>query len=246
MSNTQELELWCVDLGASGGALRAIEQRTPRICTDGHARAAKIPDQHRREQWLAAHVALRLLIERIAGERWRRVTFARGERGKPYLPDAPIAFSLSHAGGLALIGIAREGAIGVDVEQARRVRIDAARRARIVEAGNALGGTGAPAGGETEFLQAWVRLEALAKADGCGIGRLLTALGILGAGKQAAATQSMSERVAAFVAGAPARQVRDVPIGPGIYGAAAYGGLREPPVLRWLPVEQEALEKLAL
>jgi 4'-phosphopantetheinyl transferase len=90
-----------------------------------------------------------------------------------------LGFSLSHARGVALIGLTPAGTIGVDVERTREVRIAAERRAAIEAAGAALGASLA-GDGNTRFLHAWVRLEAYAKADGCGIGRLLTQLSNLG------------------------------------------------------------------
>ncbi len=180
MNGTQTTELWCIDLAAAAPALRAIEQRTPRLCPADHTRAAAFSDADVREEWLATHIALRLLIERAAGPHWRCVPFDRSERGKPHLGGASLAFSLSHAPSLALIGLAPRGAIGVDVERTRVVRIGEARRARIEDAGAALIARPLPSEGSARFLQAWVRLEAYAKADGCGIGRLLTRLGILG------------------------------------------------------------------
>ena len=171
-------------------ALHTLEERTPRLSAADRARAADLSDLTVRAEWVATHIALRLLIERAAGTQWRRATFMRSERGKPHLDGAPLAFSISHAPGLALIGLAPGGSIGVDVERTRRVRVGEARRARIEAAGAALSNEPLPAEGSARFLQAWVRLEAVAKADGCGIGRLLTRLGILGVSDEIRAGQA--------------------------------------------------------
>lgn len=246
MSDRQNLELWCVDLAAAAPALQAVEARTPRLSAADETRASAFSDTGVRTEWRAAHIALRLVIERAAGARWRGAAFARRERGKPCLEGVPIDFSLSHAPGLALIGIARGGLIGVDVERTRAVRIDTARRASIREAGSGLCAARLPSEGDAGFLQAWVRLEAYAKAEGCGIGRLLTRLGIFGAGARAPETVLQArERAAALLADGAVASVCDLQLGSGIYAAVACGGGAPTPV-RWLPTSSESLEKLII
>jgi 4'-phosphopantetheinyl transferase len=247
-SGTHASQLWCVDLGAVGPALRAMEQRTPRLCAADRQRADAFSDRVVRDEWLATHIALRLLIERAAGPQWRGATFARSDRGKPHLEGATIAFSLSHAPGLALIGIAREGSIGVDVERARCVRVDAGRRERIAEAGATLAAAPLPADADARLLQAWVRLEAYAKADGCGLGRLLTRLGILG--RSAAAREapgSVRERVELMLRDPQSpKLVADLDLGDDTFAAVASSNpaaISEP---AWLPTGSEDLEKLLI
>jgi len=234
VSGIETPELWCVDLAAAGAALHTLEERTPRLSAADRARAADLSDVTVRAEWVATHIALRLLIERAAGTQCRRATFVRSERGKPHLDGAPLAFSISHAPGLALIGLAPGGSIGVDVERTRRVRVGEARRARIEEAGAALSTAPLPTKGNARFLQAWVRLEALAKADGCGIGRLLTRLGILGAGNL----------VVALLAGDTPPSVRDLHLGDGVFAAVASIGIVAIGEPAWLPTRVESLEKL--
>jgi 4'-phosphopantetheinyl transferase len=238
-------ELWCVDLAAAGPALHALEKRTPRLSLADRARASDFSEKTARAEWEATHIALRLLIERYAGAQWRGATFARSERGKPRLDGTPLVFSISHAPGLALIGLAPCGGIGVDIERTRRVRVGEARRARIEAAGAALTDAPLPTEVDARFLQAWVRLEALAKADGCGIGRLLTRLGILGVGDAFRARQpSAGDTVAAMLAGDTPPAVRDLQLGNGVYAAVASIGVAGVAAPAWLPTQVESLEKL--
>jgi 4'-phosphopantetheinyl transferase len=245
LSDRQNAELWCVDLAAAADALRTLEQHTARLSAEDRQRAAAFSDDGVRNEWLAARIALRLLIEHAAGPSWRGVAFAREERGKPHLQGAPISFSLSHAPGLALIGLAREGRIGVDIERSRTVRIDAHRRARIREAGAAMDALPLPASEGEGFLQAWVRLEAVAKADGCGIGRMLTRLGISGAGARAPITPGDARaRAAAVFADGPATCVHDLQLGDGVYAAVALSSVPEALPVHRLPTALTELEKL--
>ncbi len=245
MSGIQTPELWCVDLGAAGPALHTLEERTPRLSPADRVRASDLTDPIVRAEWLATHIALRLLIERAAGTQWRRAVFTRSERGKPHLDGTPLTFSISHAPGLALIGLAPRGSIGVDIERPRRVRVGEARRARIEEAGAALSNEPLPTEGNARFLQAWVRLESLAKADGCGIGRLLTRLGILGVSDEFRAGQaSAGDMVAALLAGEAPPSVRDLQLGDGVYAAVASVGVEAIGAPAWLPTRVDSLEKL--
>lgn len=220
-----------------------MERRTPRLSDADRDRASAFTGTRVADEWIATHVALRLLLERAAGPQWRRATLVRTSKGKPRLDGAPVSFSLSHAPGVALIGLAGEGAIGVDIERWRTVRVGAARRARIEEAGAALDtAVPLPAAGEARFLQAWVRLEALAKADGCGIGRLLTRLGIVGSRSGGeSACDSASSAIAAL---REAAEVRDVAVGEGLFAAAAFASGPATADVAWLPVTLEGLEKL--
>lgn len=236
-------ELWCVDLSAGAAALQAVEQRLPRLSEADRSRAATFSDAAARDEWLCAQIALRLVLEHAVGATWRGLAFTRESRGKPQLAGAPVAFSLSHAPGLALIGITRNDSVGVDVERARKVRIAAARRTRICDAGAAMASAALPDCGDGGFLQAWVRLEALAKADGCGIGRLLTRLGIFGeAARIPLDASAMRGRAEALLADGPARCVRDLQLGEGIFAAVAC--VEAPAVLpvAWLPTDVKDLE----
>jgi 4'-phosphopantetheinyl transferase len=237
------VELWCVDLGAAALVLREIEEGTPRLSDWDKQNAANFADADAAADWLATRIALRLLLERAAGARWRRVPFARTLHGKPHLPGAPVAFSLSHVAGLALIALKVGGAIGVDLERARAVRVRPVRRARIAEAGAALNEEQPLPGGEAaRFLQAWVRLEAFAKAQGCGIGRLLTRLGIVGAGD--VARDVVLQRVEEVRSEAPETVAHDLRLGEGLFAAVALGPERTVPEIVWLPTSIDGLRKL--
>jgi len=236
------LELWCVDLENAGPVLHDVEQRTQRLSEQDREGAGVLKDVDAVRERLATRIALRVLIERALGSEWRGVPFERSAHGKPYLAGAPVHFSISHVAGVALIGIASEAPIGVDVERVREVHMRDPRRSRIEAAAVALSpAQPLPAGGEARFLQAWVRLEALAKADGGGIGRLLTRLDI--AGRRASPDEGWEARVAEAKAAANVRHLGDLALGSGIFAAAALSE-RATPQLRWLPQDLEGLEEL--
>lgn len=236
-------ELWCVELDAAGAALSEMERRRPRLSDSDRQNAAAIRDAAAAAEWLATHTALRLLLERSLGPRWRGLPFVRGPNVRPHLEGAEVAFSLAHVAGMALIGLMPGGDIGVDLERARPVRVPAPRRGLIEAAGAALNAEKPlPDAGDARFLQAWVRLEAFAKAQGCGIGRLLTRLGIVGGRDVARA--ALLQAVDAARAEARIDVVHDLDLGPRLHAAVALAPSRAVPQVRWLPTRLDGLEAL--
>lgn len=220
-----------------------MEQRTPRLGSAERHSIGALAIASVAAERLAAHVSLRILLERAVGAQWRGAPLTRSGHGKPHLEGAPVAFSLSHAPGLALIGLARSGLIGVDVERTRPVRVNEPRRGRIEAAAAALNAAQPlPEGADQRFLQAWVRLEALAKAQGCGLGRLLTRLGLIANGE--VDSGALGERIAAVRGAALGAVVCDLRLGEGLYAAAALGPQRPFPQVCWLPDSAGGIEQL--
>ena len=219
-------EVWLVDLDACAEALDQAETAGARLTADDRARAAAVWDPEVRSRRMSAAIALRLVLERTFGRAVRGVPLARGRLGRPELPDGiPGSFSVSHSGGFALIGVTTGGRIGVDLELLRPVRMSDRRRLVIEAAGETLAGQQLQAdGGSSEqsgeypgrFLQAWVLLEALAKADGRGIGHLLTQLGAVGGRKG-------QPDAAAVMAGELGVTVHRLAIGAGRFAGIACG-----------------------
>ena len=194
-----------------------LERGTPRLSSADIARAeAMTADGGLRRDWRASHIALRILIERWLGPEVRAKPFSIRPGGRPELDGAPISFSLSHTGGLALIALASVGPIGADLERLRRIGIDGPRRAGLIEEARRMAPdlAFAEAGDDARFLQAWVRLEAVAKASGEGMGRVLTAAGVFGSKPDQPARRAASQAPAAF-------SVRALHAGEGVFAAVA-------------------------
>src|SRR4249919_2397300 len=122
------MQLWLVELDAAAPALEALECDLPRLSLDDRDRAGRLSDAREQRHRLAAYMALRVVLERWGGAQVRGQRFIRSSSGKPRLGTAGPAFSLSHSGGLALIGVARSQAIGVDLEQMRTVAMSRRRQ----------------------------------------------------------------------------------------------------------------------
>jgi len=175
IAEPHEAELWLVDLAAAASALESLESEAPRLSAADEQRLAVTADVGARRERRASHIALRLCLERVAGPVARGVPYTVSSSGKPSLAGTGVSFSLSHIPGRALIGITTRGEIGVDLERSRTVRIMGERRQAIERAGIELaGGLALPEAHEARFLTAWVRLEAIAKAEGSGVGAHLS------------------------------------------------------------------------
>jgi 4'-phosphopantetheinyl transferase len=238
------IELWLVDLERSADALAAMERATPRLAADERRRALRLGDTAERRHRLAAYTALRILLERAAGRGQRGRPLQRSRAGKPRLAGQGPQFSLSHTGGLALIGVAPGGgAIGVDLERARAIRVAPHRQSAICAAAAGLGPTPLPPASDAAFLQAWTRLEAFAKAQGSGLASTLAALGLRITGGHMPPPTAL-EAAARRLALGCRLEVRDVALGRSLYAAVALPAGLPAPRHRRFPVTRAALEAL--
>jgi 4'-phosphopantetheinyl transferase len=124
-----------------------------------------------RRQYILARAALRGILAGYLAADPRELHFIHGPQGKPYLEGAHLQFNLSHSEGIALIAVAREGELGVDVERVRAFpnqRLLAERFFCPREVATLLD---LPAEVfPLAFFHAWTRKEAFVKAHGTGIG----------------------------------------------------------------------------
>jgi len=159
-------ELWLVSLaGEATSADAALLDDVER------ERAARFVFERDRHRYVAAHAALRRLLGQRTGRLPESLRFELGAFGKPRLSvAAECTFSLSHSGDRALVAIAQDGDIGVDLERVAPLR-DAEALVRqcfsereqrqffaMPEPERAL-----------TFLRAWTRKEACLKALGTGL-----------------------------------------------------------------------------
>ncbi|MEG3631657.1 4'-phosphopantetheinyl transferase family protein [Streptomyces poriticola] len=130
--------------------------------------------------YASAHIALRRLLGRYTGTAPADVTFVRepcpgcgGAHGRPAVarpaeaaPD--LHFSLSHSGGVALVGVAA-AAIGVDVEKRpKQESVEICARALHPDEQRELAAAGEPT---ACFGRIWTRKEAFLKGIGTGLSR---------------------------------------------------------------------------
>ena len=238
-----QIAIVLADLTAALAALEDAERSTPRLSADQHARFADLTARGNRQAqtWRAAHIALRIVLERHAGACVRGVCYTLEPGGRPHLPVTPEwmdppQFSLSHTGGFALIAVATTEPVGIDLECPRTVRLAPERRQPIEAAAQRLAmSEPLPDAADDRFLQAWVRLEATAKATGEGMGRLLSKAGAIGAGFAASAASKRGGDPVASVT------VRDLDLGHNCFAAIAARTLPASLLVEVLPADTAGL-----
>jgi 4'-phosphopantetheinyl transferase len=126
------------------------------------------------QRFIAAHGGLRELLGRYLRVHPGEVRFGHNEFGKPALSGqfgGRLTFNLSHSADLALIGVATDAKIGVDVEHIRdepdftEIAQWFFAAAEVEELNRLPSELRARA-----FLSSWTRKEACAKAQGKGLG----------------------------------------------------------------------------
>jgi 4'-phosphopantetheinyl transferase len=157
-----------------------ISQHLGLLTPDEQERVRRFYYPHHGKRYAVAHSTLRQLLAAYDNVDPLGLEFSVGEHGKPELvaggaPDRePLHFNLSHSGEMALVAVARHGAVGVDVERWRTtvqhleiaerffspLERDALLRLRD-DADAVLRG----------FFSTWSRKEAYLKATGHGISR---------------------------------------------------------------------------
>jgi 4'-phosphopantetheinyl transferase len=121
-------------------------------------RAARLKRPGACERWTVARGALRVLLSARLCVLPEEIEFELGPHGKPELSGTVTCFNLTHSGDLALIALAEDCDVGIDVERPGR---NTAAVARTLSEGERASGD--------DLLQIWCRKEALAKAMGGGL-----------------------------------------------------------------------------
>ena len=194
-------------------------------------RAGRFVRRSDRGCFVLAHVALRLLLARCLGVEPAAVAYERGPHGKPGLGTGlpRLQFNQSHTRGVALLAVARDRSLGVDVEQVRDVpealgiaetQFSAAERHGL----RAL----PPIEQRAAFFRCWTRKEALVKADGMGLGHALDSFDV----DLAPGSTSALKRYAGRPGDESGWIVRDLP---SPHGYVAAGAVAAPPGarIRW-------------
>lgn len=148
-----------------------------RLAPDEERRAMSFHKEADRRRFRAARGALRAILGRYVDAPPASLAFAARcrvcgaeDHGKPRLAEGGPAFSLSHAGGLALLAVARGAEVGVDVEAVRRDLDHEAIAAEVFTPRERATLAAAPADQRAGlFCSVWTLKEACVKAMGHGL-----------------------------------------------------------------------------
>lgn len=132
-----------------------------------------------RRRYVVSHAAQRLILGRYLGQRPARITFSEGGSGKPILVTGracpEISFNLSHSGDLALLAVADQRVVGIDLERVRPAPLHAEIAARYFSPHEYSEWIGLADEERLEgFFLGWTRKEAYSKALGLGVSRCWT------------------------------------------------------------------------
>jgi 4'-phosphopantetheinyl transferase len=141
-------------------------------------RAGRFHSSVHRARYERARSALRCIVGIYSGRDPRTIQFEYGPHGKPELGNGGrLHFNLSHSGDLAVIGLALDSSIGVDVEHVRPVpELEGVARRffRLEEAESILRSSGEER--IKAFFRIWTRKESMLKLTGEGLYRPLNTL----------------------------------------------------------------------
>jgi 4'-phosphopantetheinyl transferase len=217
-----DVQIWLVQLDAysAGVALEGLAEFE-------YARAARVAFARDGERFLASRHALRKLLAAALGRAPRDLVIEADEFGKLVLAEAnALQFSLSRTADVALIGLSRNRAIGVDIEEVRTVpEVEELARDHFTVDERAEWSGATAALRDRVFLTCWTRKEAYLKAGGGGLSHPLDSFAVSVAPDRPAVV---------WVDGAPDEPAQwtllDVPAGDG-YAAALAVRARPPSVV---------------
>lgn len=164
----KQIHVWTISLTVDGDA-----ERIPHpILSDGEQRRAdRFLTAQGRSRYIVARAFLRRLLSTYLGRDPASLTINHGTHGKPCLEDARgIRFNLSHAGDTAMVAVALQREVGVDIEAVTRdVEIDGVARQSFSVAERGVLASLTPGTRRDAFFRIWVRKEAYVKARGDGL-----------------------------------------------------------------------------
>jgi len=143
------------------------------LSPDEHERAARFHFENDRRRFKIAHDSLREILARYLNLPAAELTFGQTHYGKPFLinPEASgLLFNMSHSEDLAVIAVAREREVGIDVEFMRAdfATNEVAEHFFSVAEIYTLSGLD-PHQRTRAFFDCWTRKEAYVKARGEGL-----------------------------------------------------------------------------
>jgi 4'-phosphopantetheinyl transferase len=167
----RELHLWWIDTSRPAEPLEALKRY---LDPDERRRAERFVREADRRKFVVSHAALRIILGQYLGVPPDQVETAAGPGGKPQLiassPLPLLRFNLSHSEERALVGVAYDQEVGVDVEHVRPLTDAAHLVARCFSAGEQSAWQSLPLNERLPaFFRCWTRKEAYLKARGVGL-----------------------------------------------------------------------------
>lgn len=150
------------------------EQAWQALTPDEQHRAYRFRHPEHQQQYIQCHAMLRRILAKHADVAEPEIELQLSEFGKPALSGSAaqtgITFNISHSGAYAVIAVARNRAVGVDIEQAKQQRdlMDIARHCFAKDEYMAIRELDTPLR-TAAFYSCWSRKESFIKATGKGL-----------------------------------------------------------------------------
>ncbi|MDH4274573.1 MAG: 4'-phosphopantetheinyl transferase superfamily protein [Gammaproteobacteria bacterium] len=156
----------------SPGVLSSFEGLTEKLLDrDEKIRLSRISNLIASARWGQTRSALRYVLAGYVRQDPEKLVFEYGSRGKPVLVNSGgVEFSLSHSHGYAVIAVAQNTTIGVDIEKIRTRSYDELAERILGPSATVQYKKLDPQTRSQAFALAWSEREAFAKMLGIGIG----------------------------------------------------------------------------
>ena len=163
-----EVHVWQAHLGVAQDYVTSL---VPFLDATEQERASRFKVAWAREQFVISHAFVRLALAKYLQVSPDNVRFLMAEYGKPELVSSRnIKFNLAHTKGVAVIAIARERVVGVDVEAVRETVEVSELADRFFSPKEAQWLRSQPASDRVlAFFDCWTAKEAYIKAKGMGL-----------------------------------------------------------------------------
>jgi 4'-phosphopantetheinyl transferase len=164
---SEEVHLWLDEVDAH----RAIDTLTEQLDGAEMARAGRFRFERDRTRFVARRAFLRTVLARYIGVAPAKIRYRVSPKGRPELESAfGISFSASHSFGLAVVAVARDRLVGVDLERIRPIPDVLGLAAGVCSPSERAHLRSMSQASRAEaFLSLWTRKEAYAKAIGQGL-----------------------------------------------------------------------------
>ncbi len=168
-----EVHIWHWDLDREEAPLALLSK-------DERERAGRFHLETDARRWAACRTLLRVTLGRYLAAAPESLRFTLGPWGKPGLHGCPLRFNVSHSGSAALLAVAWQREVGVDLEPLRRALSPEELAAQVLSLRErAWLRDQAQEERHAAFLTLWTAKEAYVKATGQGLSFPLTRLTLL-------------------------------------------------------------------
>ena len=173
-----EVHIWAGSLDGQGTRLEELAQW---LDAEESAQAERFAFEELRTRFIARRGLLRIILDAYSSVAGEKLTFCRGEFGKPELIPSQnsrnLHFSVSHSQGMALFALSRGSAVGIDLEAVRPLSdldsmiercLSSKEKSELIHLPFEQRQSG--------FFKLWTCKEAIVKASGEGLSRPLESI----------------------------------------------------------------------